>query len=106
MAVFDPLHPLLAYAVDTRDPAKQQMAIEIVTTAARISCALALQAIGEFYVAATRKVKLRPLDVQPRVAEFLQTFETFSYSRAAVAIEIGGPPASVATASIASIPTK
>ncbi|MGH6873194.1 MAG: hypothetical protein ACREHE_16990 [Rhizomicrobium sp.] len=60
------------------------MAIEIVSAAVHVSCPLALQAIGEFYMAATRKVKLRPTDVQPRVSEFLRTFETFSCSRSAI----------------------
>lgn len=75
---------ILTYFVDARDPTKHKLAIEIIETAAQISCPLALQAVGEFYSAATRKVKLRSIDAQFRVSEFMRTFETFPYSRAAI----------------------
>jgi predicted nucleic acid-binding protein len=71
---------ILVYTVDTRDPLKQKLAIQIVQAAARVTCPLAMQALGEFFVAATRKVKLPPSLVQPHMAELLRTFETFSYS--------------------------
>ncbi len=75
---------ILVYAIDAREPAKQRQAIEIIEAASRIACPLGLQCIGEFYVAATRKIGLRPTDAQRRVAELLQTFETFPHSQDAM----------------------
>ncbi len=79
---------ILIYSADKRDARKHAFAIEIVTAAARKDCPLALQSLGEFYVTATRKAKLDPADAQKRADQLLTSFETFSYSRNAVAVAL------------------
>ncbi|MBV9571925.1 MAG: hypothetical protein JO056_11860 [Alphaproteobacteria bacterium] len=75
---------VLVYAVDTRDPAKHHAAIALVTSAANVRSKLGLQAIGEFFVASTRKLRLPAKIVHPRVEDLLTTFETFSHTRIAL----------------------
>ena len=76
---------VLVYAVDTREPSKQAAAIEIIVAAARMRSKLGLQAIGEFYVASTRKVKVTPAVARRRVEYLLSTFEVFQHTRASIA---------------------
>lgn len=68
---------ILFYAYDARDPLKQQQAVEIIEAAATADCALGLQAIGEFYVASVRKLKVAPSFARDQVKSFLVSFETF-----------------------------
>lgn len=74
---------ILFYAFDARDPAKQRQAIEIIGAAAVADCVLALQAVGEFYVALVRKLKVTPSFARDQVKSFLGTFETFAASTTA-----------------------
>ena len=75
---------VLLYAVDAREGRKRELAIRIIEAAARLDCPLALQAIGEFYAAATTKLKLDPKDAAARAAQLIAAFETFGYSVHAV----------------------
>jgi predicted nucleic acid-binding protein len=75
---------VLVYAVDAREGRKREFAIRIVEAAAGLDCPLALQAVGEFYAAATVKLKLTPKDAAIRAAQLIAGFETFSYSVHAV----------------------
>jgi predicted nucleic acid-binding protein len=76
---------VLVYAVDTRDHAKHQAAIEIVAAAAAVPSKLGLQVIGEFFVASTRKVRTRVDVAHERVRYLLDTFEVFPHTRAGIA---------------------
>ena len=72
------------YSVDARDPHKQAMALEIIRASVVRDCPLALQVIGEFYVATAAKLKLRPADARERSLQLLDSFETFAHSTSAV----------------------
>ena len=76
---------ILVYSVDAREHDKQRIAAEIITAAGRRTpSVLALQAIGEFYVASTRKLHLQPADIRARVLDLLAVFRTFPHSSSAV----------------------
>jgi predicted nucleic acid-binding protein len=76
---------ILVYAIDLHEGNKQQIAATLVDRAVSFDCPLSLQAIGEFYAAATRRRILGPLAVARRAHLLLRSFETFSYSSTAVA---------------------
>ncbi|MBV8800380.1 MAG: PIN domain-containing protein [Alphaproteobacteria bacterium] len=73
------------YAADTRDPLKHRAAIEIIALAVNARSKLGLQAIGEFFVVCTRKLRFPPTMIDRRVQDLLATFETFSYTRTGLA---------------------
>lgn len=75
---------ILVYALDTRDPAKHYMAIDLVAAAASVRSKVGLQALGELYVVATRKLRLPANIVHERVGNLLTAFETFSPTRTAL----------------------
>lgn len=68
---------VLFYAFDARDPGKQQQALDIIEAAAEMDCVLGLQAIGEFYVSAIRKLKVPPTFARDQAKSFMAVFETF-----------------------------
>ncbi len=71
---------ILHYAFDTAEPAKRQQALEILTAVREIDCPLALQAIGEFFVSVTRKLKMPREDARSQVEAFLAGFDVFADS--------------------------
>lgn len=71
---------ILVYAVDERDTAKHEAAIAIVEAAIRLDCPLALQAIAEFYVVSTGKLRLGARDAAARARQLMTSFEIFSHS--------------------------
>lgn len=75
---------ILVYAVDTRDPAKHAVAIELVAAAAKVRSKVALQALGEFFVVCTRKLRFPAPIIHRRVEDLLTAFETFSHTQAAL----------------------
>jgi predicted nucleic acid-binding protein len=75
---------VLVYAADAREGRKRQFAARIIEAAATLDCPLALQVVGEFYAAATVKLKLTSRDAASRAAQLIAGFETFSYSVHAV----------------------
>lgn len=75
---------ILIYAADVREGSKRDAAARMIEAAARLDCPLALQVIGEFYAAATGKLKLRPNDAAGRAAYLLTGFDSFGYSLHAV----------------------
>jgi predicted nucleic acid-binding protein len=81
---------VLVYAIDARDAAKQEIAVGIVERAVKCDCPLALQVIGEFYVAAASKLKLQPRDVASRARQLVLGFETFGYSASALRAALDG----------------
>jgi predicted nucleic acid-binding protein len=85
---------VLVYSADARDARRQALAQQILRASVVRDCPLALQAIGEFYAAATAKLKLRSADARERSLQLLKSFETFTHSanavRAALAEAAGG----------------
>jgi len=75
---------ILVYAVDARDERKRDFATHIIEAAVRLDCPLALQVVGEFYAAATAKLKLGAKDAAARAAQLIAAFEIFGYSVHAV----------------------
>jgi len=75
---------ILVYSVDARDTRKQSLALEIICAGASRDCPLALQAIGEFYAAATARLKLRPDDARERSLQLLKAFDSFTHSPSAI----------------------
>ncbi len=75
---------LLVYAVDVREGRKREFAAQIIEAAATRDCPLALQVVGEFYAAATAKLKLSAKDAAARAEQLMTAFETFGYSVHAV----------------------
>ncbi len=75
---------LLIYAVDAREGRKRELAARIIEAAAGLDCPLALQVVGEFYAAATAKLKLPAKDAAARAAQLMVGFETFGNSVHAV----------------------
>jgi len=75
---------ILIYAVDAREERKRELAARIIEMAATLDCPLALQVVGEFYAAATTKLKLGARDAGTRAAQLMAGFESFPYSVHAV----------------------
>jgi predicted nucleic acid-binding protein len=75
---------ILIYAVDVREGRKRGLAAQIIEAAAGLDCPLALQVVGEFYAAATGKLKLGAKDAAARAAQLIAGFDTFGYSVHAV----------------------
>ena len=68
---------VLIYAFDIYEGEKHQHCAEILRTAAIQNYPLPLQAIGEFYVASTRRNILTPARAKDEVEHFIADFETF-----------------------------
>jgi predicted nucleic acid-binding protein len=75
---------ILVYAVDAREGRKREFAIHLIEAAVGLDCPLALQVVGEFYAAATAKLKLDAKDAAARAAQLIAGFVTFGYSVHAV----------------------
>ncbi len=75
---------ILVYAIDARDGVKRALAGRIVALAVKADCPLALQAVGEFYVAASSKLKLEAKDAARRAHQLMASFETFAHSQSAL----------------------
>jgi predicted nucleic acid-binding protein len=75
---------ILVYAVDAREGHKRELATRVIEAAARLDCPLALQVVGEFYAAATAKLKLDAKDAAARGLHLIAGFDTFGASVHAV----------------------
>jgi predicted nucleic acid-binding protein len=75
---------ILVYAVDAREGRKREFATHLIEAAVGLDCLLALQVVGEFYAAATTKLKLDAKDAAVRAAYLIAGFDTFGYSVHAV----------------------
>jgi predicted nucleic acid-binding protein len=68
---------ILVYAFDESEPYKRHISLEILNAAASNGSRLALQAIGEFYAAVTRRGILMPMRAAQEVENFAKAFQTF-----------------------------
>jgi predicted nucleic acid-binding protein len=75
---------LLVYSVDNAAGERHRAALEIVDRAVESECRLTLQALGEFYVAATRKGIMPSVDAAAQAADWLELFPTVAASAAAI----------------------
>ena len=83
---------ILIYAVDAREGRKREFAAQLIEAANGLDCPLALQVVGEFYVAAATKLKLSPKDAAIRAAQLIAGFDTFGYSAHAVRAALAEVP--------------
>lgn len=83
---------ILVYALDARDGRKRDLATQIIEASVGLDCPLALQVVGEFYAAATAKLKLDAKDAATRSAQLIAGFATFSYSVHAVRAALAEAP--------------
>lgn len=75
---------VLVYAADSRAGAKHAIALAILDRAPRCDSLLALQVLGEFYAAVTRKSIVSPSQAAQAVRGWLATFETVAASNGAL----------------------
>jgi predicted nucleic acid-binding protein len=71
---------ILVYAFDLHEQRRRELARALLDAVVARDCPLAVQTIGEFYSAATKKLKLTPMSVAADAELFLTSFETYSYS--------------------------
>jgi predicted nucleic acid-binding protein len=74
---------ILIYSTDTAAGDRFRLAAAIVDRAPLCECRIGLQAISEFYVAATRKGKLSRRDAELQAGDWLTLFQTVAPSREA-----------------------
>jgi predicted nucleic acid-binding protein len=70
---------ILIYTIDPRDPLRQAMACEIVKHAASMQAVLTVISIGEFFWAASRKLKLNKTVLRQQLHDFAALFHTTGY---------------------------
>src|SRR5262249_18640546 len=75
---------VLVYVVDHRDPQKHVIALEIVRRAPLRGCHLTNQCLGEFFWAATRRVRAPVHEVADRMLDFLRAFPSVTTNRSAL----------------------
>jgi predicted nucleic acid-binding protein len=76
---------VLVYVFDYRDSRRQALAVDLVASAQMADCWLANQALGEFYWAAVRKLRLPPPIAAEKVRDWMVAFPGIDTSRAALA---------------------
>jgi predicted nucleic acid-binding protein len=79
---------LFVYAIDTRDPAKQAIAVDVVRALGQADAVIALQVVGEFQNALTRRRKLPPWAAAQNARNLLVQFGSFAYDQGAVEIAL------------------
>jgi len=84
---------VLIYFFDPRYPGKQSVAQHIMSLAIARDCWIGLQAVGEFYTAATRNKILTRADAAKEVLGFLANFDTFPSTPTAHRSAARGAPA-------------
>ena len=75
---------ILIYAADNRETRKQAMALSLIDAARGRDACLSIQALGEFYVAATRKLRVPPAEAAAQVEQWTHMFAIARPSVAAV----------------------
>jgi predicted nucleic acid-binding protein len=71
---------VLVYAADRQAGERNPLAMDILHRAAHADCVLMLQSLGEFFHAATRKMKLAPHDVEVFVEDWRAVFPVHAAS--------------------------
>ena len=79
---------LLVYSIDSAAGVRHRLAREIVDRAVESNCWLTLQALGEFYVAVTRKGVTPRAEAAAQAADWLELFPTVAASAAAVRVAL------------------
>jgi predicted nucleic acid-binding protein len=75
---------ILIYSIDRDAEARHAMSRRIIDLAIRSDCWLTLQAVSEFYAAATRKQRMPAAEAAAQAADWLEMFPCLSHSPTAV----------------------
>jgi len=75
---------IFVYMIDARDAAKQALAIELIQALRNKDCSIALQCVGEFYAAVTRRLRRAPWEAAQGARNLLGLFKTFAATQACV----------------------
>jgi predicted nucleic acid-binding protein len=65
---------ILVHSIDNKAGARQRLARQVIERALRADCRLTLQAISEFYAAATRKGRMPATDAAAQAADWMELF--------------------------------
>jgi predicted nucleic acid-binding protein len=74
---------ILVYSIDRDAGLRQRLARRIIDLAVRGDCRLTLQAVSEFYAAATRKKRMPPAEAAAQAADWLDMFPCLTSSPSA-----------------------
>ena len=74
---------ILIYSIDSQAGVRQTMARRIVDLSLRRDCRLTLQAISEFYAAATRKGRMPATDAAAQANDWMELFPCMPHSMSA-----------------------
>jgi predicted nucleic acid-binding protein len=80
---------ILVYSIDSEADIRGPVARRIIDLAIERDCWLTLQAISEFYSAATRKGRMPPAEAAAQAADWLELFPCLPVSSAAVRTALG-----------------
>lgn len=75
---------ILIYSIDSQAGARQRMARQVIDLALRRDCWLTLQAVSEFYAAATRKGRMAITEAAAQAGDWLDLFPCLPSSPTAV----------------------
>ena len=75
---------ILIYSIDSQAGARQRMARQIIDLALGRDCWLTLQAVSEFYAAATRKGRMAVAEAAAQASDWLDLFPCLASSPTAV----------------------
>lgn len=70
---------VLVYAVDPRDPRRQQQAQDLIRAAATQNCTLIALVLGEFFHVAVRRIRIPPAVARTHVQTLMSLFRTAGY---------------------------
>ena len=79
---------ILVYSIDRDAGVRQWMARRIIDLAIRADCRLTLQAVSEFYAAATRKNRMPPAEAAAQAADWLDMFPCLTSSPSAARVAL------------------
>jgi len=80
---------ILVYSIDSKADMRGPVARRIIDLAVRGDCWLTLQAVSEFYAAATRKGHMPPTDAAAQADDWLDLFPCLTASPASVRAALG-----------------
>jgi predicted nucleic acid-binding protein len=84
---------ILIYSIDAAGGARREMARQVIDLAVQGDCWLTLQAVSEFYAAATRKGRMPATEAAAQANDFLSLFASLPASAAAVRVALAAAAA-------------
>lgn len=75
---------VFVYALDSSDPLKQQIAMDVIEACRSKDCVIGLQVLGELYAAVTRQLRRAPWEAAQAVRNIMVQFPHFTATAASV----------------------